>query len=40
MSTLDHAQIEELMAAAALGGLEPGDAQTLERERAAHEPCD
>lgn len=40
MSTRDHTQIEELMAVAALGGLDPEDERTLERERAAHgESC-
>jgi len=40
MSARDHAVIEELMAAGALGGLDPGDQQALVRERAAHAPCD
>jgi hypothetical protein len=40
MSARDHTQIEELMAVEALGGLDQEDLQTLNRERAAHEPCD
>jgi hypothetical protein len=36
----DHTQIEELMAVAALGGLDPDDQRALERERAAHGTCD
>lgn len=40
MSDRDHTLIEELMAVAALGGLEPEDLTRLERERAAHDPCD
>ena len=40
MSDRDHTLIEELTAAAALGGLDPDDQQRLEHERAAHDPCD
>lgn len=35
----DHARIEELLAARALGGLEPEDERALARERAAHGPA-
>lgn len=35
----DHARIEELLAARALGGLEPEDEEALARERAAHGPA-
>ncbi|HXF73333.1 MAG TPA: hypothetical protein VNO79_12075, partial [Actinomycetota bacterium] len=34
----DHARIEELLAARALGALEPEDEEALARERAAHGP--
>lgn len=34
--TRDHERIEELIVLRALGGLEPGDAEALEREQAAH----
>jgi hypothetical protein len=34
----DHERIEELMAARALGGLDPGDEEELRRVRAAHGP--
>jgi Anti-sigma-K factor rskA len=40
MSTRDHTLIEELMAAGALGGLDPADQAALDRELADHEPCD
>lgn len=40
MSTPDHRLIEELMAVDALGGLDAGDLQLLERERAAHGDCE
>lgn len=40
MTGRDHTQIEELMAAAALGGLDPEDQALLDHELAAHEPCD
>ena len=40
MTERDHTQIEELMAAEALGGLDPEDQAILDRERAAHAPCD
>lgn len=36
MSALDHALIEELLSARALGGLDTDDEQTLARELAAH----
>jgi hypothetical protein len=39
MSMRDHSQIEELMAVAALGGLDPEDERTLERARATHGAC-
>jgi hypothetical protein len=35
----DHATIEELLAARALGGLDDDDVETLERELAAHGDC-
>ena len=38
--TRDHSLIEELMAAEALGGLDPQDRDRLERERAAHGECE
>jgi hypothetical protein len=37
--TRDHALIEELMAADALGGLDDDDRALLERERASHSDC-
>jgi Anti-sigma-K factor rskA len=40
MSDRDHTLIEELMAGAALGGLDPADQQRLEHQRAAHDPCE
>jgi Anti-sigma-K factor rskA len=36
----DHALIDELLAAQALDGLDPGDAALLERELAAHGDCE
>jgi hypothetical protein len=36
----DHASIEELLAARALGGLDADEVETLERELAAHGDCD
>lgn len=36
----DHSLIEELLAAAALGGLDQEDAERLGRERASHGACD
>ncbi|MEX1046810.1 MAG: anti-sigma factor [Actinomycetota bacterium] len=36
----DHSKIEELTAAAALGGLDEGDLVLLERERSAHGDCE
>jgi hypothetical protein len=38
--TLDHSLIEELMAADALGGLDPDDRELLSRERASHGSCE
>jgi hypothetical protein len=40
MSMRDHSRIEELMAVAALGGLDPDDERALQRERADHGACD
>lgn len=36
----DHGRIEELLAAAALGGLDPADERELAEERAAHGDCE
>ena len=38
--TVDHSQIEELMATDALGGLDPADRELLSLERATHGSCD
>jgi hypothetical protein len=38
--TRDHGLIEELLAAEALGGLEPADLEILQRELAAHGDCE